>query len=85
MLKNYYQQWIVYHQVGSATEAINVCQYNSDRLEISFNASYVADAIKACGSEDVVIQFLGEMKPFVVKNPNDETQIQLITPMRTYN
>ena len=73
------------NQVGSATEAINVCQYNSDRLEISFNASYVADAIKACGSEDVVIQFLGEMKPFVVKNPNDETQIQLITPMRTYN
>ena len=73
------------NQVGSATETINVCQYNSERLEISFNASYVADAIKACGSEDVVIQFLGEMKPFVVKNVNDESQIQLITPMRTYN
>ena len=73
------------NQVGSATETINVCQYNSERLEISFNASYVADAIKACGSEDVVIQFLGEMKPFVVKNVNDESQIQLIAPMRTYN
>ena len=73
------------NQVGSATETINVCQYNSERLEISFNASYVADAIKACGSEDVVIQFLGEMEPFVVKNVNDESQIQLITPMRTYN
>ena len=73
------------NQVGSATETINVCQYNSERLEISFNASYVADAIKACGSEDVVIQFLGEMKPFVVKNVNDESQSQLITPMRTYN
>ncbi len=73
------------NQVGSATEAINICQYNNDRLEISFNTLYVADAIKACQSEDVVIEFLGEMKPFVVKNPNDNSQIQLITPVRTYN
>lgn len=73
------------NQVGSATEAINICQYNNDRLEISFNTIYVAEAIKACQSEDVVIEFLGEMKPFVVKNPNDNSQIQLITPVRTYN
>ena len=73
------------NQVGSAVEQINICQYNSDRLEVSFNASYVADAIKACRSEDVSIEFLGEMKPFVVRNVNDDSQIQLITPMRTYN
>lgn len=72
-------------QVGSAVERLNVCQYNGDRLEVSFNASYVIDAIKACGSEDVTLAFLGEMKPFVIRNDQDNTQIQLVTPMRTYN
>lgn len=72
-------------QVGSAVERLNVCQYNGDRLEVSFNASYVIEAIKACGSEDVTLAFLGEMKPFVIRNDQDDSQIQLVTPMRTYN
>ncbi len=72
-------------QVGSATERINICQYDGERLEISFNSTYVIEAIKACGSEDVTLAFLGEMKPFVIKNRQDDSQIQLVTPMRTYN
>ena len=71
--------------VGSAVERINICQYDGERLEVSFNASYVIDAIKACGSEDVTLAFLGEMKPFVIRNDKDDSQIQLVTPMRTYN
>ena len=72
-------------QVGSATERIGTCQYEGERLEISFNSNYVIEAIKACGSEDVTLAFLGEMKPFVIKNGQDSSQIQLVTPMRTYN
>lgn len=72
-------------QVGSAVEKISVYQYEGERLEISFNAAYVIDAIKACGCEDVTLAFLGEMKPFVVRNGQDLSQIQLVTPMRTYN
>lgn len=72
-------------QVGSATERIGTCQYEGERLEISFNSNYVIEAIKACGSEDVTLAFLGEMKPFVIKNGQDNSQIQLVTPMRTYN
>ncbi len=72
-------------QVGSAVEKISIYQYDGERLEVSFNSTYVIDAIKACGSEDVTLAFLGEMKPFVVKNNQDLSQIQLVTPMRTYN
>ncbi len=72
-------------QVGSAVERISIYQYDGERLEVSFNSSYVIDAIKACGSEDVTLAFLGEMKPFVVRNSQDLSQIQLVTPMRTYN
>ena len=41
-------------------------------------------SIRAVRSEDVLICFLGEMKPFVVKNPKDDSVVELITPMRTF-
>lgn len=57
--------------------------YNGERLDIAFNGSFVTDAIKALGSEDVTMSFIGEMKPFVIRNPEDDTLVELITPMRT--
>ncbi len=70
-------------QTGSGVERINTYQYSGDRLEIAFNSVFVCDAIKALGSEDVNFNFVGEMKPFVIKNPNDDSIVELITPMRT--
>ena len=69
--------------VGSANEKLNVFQFTGERLEISFRSSFVADAIKACKSEDVTISFIGEMKPFVVKNSKDDTIDMLVTPLRS--
>ena len=69
--------------VGSANEKLNVFQFSGERLEISFRASFVADAIRACKSEDVTIAFIGEMKPFVVKNSKDDTIDMLVTPLRS--
>lgn len=70
-------------QTGSGVERINTYQYSGDRLEIAFNSTFVCEAIKALGSEDVNFNFIGEMKPFVIKNPNDDSVVELITPMRT--
>lgn len=69
-------------EVGSANEKINNFQFNGDRLEILFNSGFVIDAIRALKSDDVVLEFIAEMKPFVIKNPKDENIIQLITPVR---
>lgn len=71
-------------QVGSATEKISTFQYTGERLEVSFNYLYVMQAIRAAKCEDVTIAFLGEMKPFVIKNVKDESHVQLVTPVRTY-
>ncbi len=69
---------------GSANEPIQTFQFSGERLEVSFNSLFVIDAIKALKSEDVTICFQAEMRPFVVKNPKDDSVIELITPMRTY-
>lgn len=68
---------------GSSNEKLSVFQYNGEHLEISFKASFVADAIRACKSEDVTLAFVGEMKPFVVKNMKDASVEMLLTPLRS--
>lgn len=69
-------------QVGSASENLEVFKFEGNELRISFNSEYVSSAIRAIGSEDVVFLFVGEMKPFVIKNPNDDSIIQIVTPVR---
>ena len=71
-------------QVGSATEKIETFKFEGNNLQISFNSEFVSSAIRALGSEDVTFLFVGEMKPFVIKNPSDESIIQIVTPVRTY-
>ncbi len=71
-------------QVGSASERLDVFKFSGSNLQISFNSEFVSSAIKALNSEDVTFLFVGEMKPFVVKNPQDESVIQIVTPVRTY-
>ena len=68
--------------VGSANEKINTCMFNGERLEVSFKSAFVSDAIKALKCEDITIAFVGEMKPFVVKNVKDSSVDMLITPLR---
>ena len=71
-------------QIGSTVEKIDVFKYEGDNLQISFNSEFVLSAIRSFGSEDIVFEFVGEMKPFVVKNPADDSVIQIITLVRTY-
>ena len=69
---------------GSASEHLRIFSFTGERLNVSFNSMFVIDAIKALKAEDVTLCFQAEMKPFVVKNPKDDSVIELITPMRTY-
>lgn len=71
-------------QMGSAIERIEVFKYEGAPLKISFNCEFVTAAVKALGSEDVTLAFIGEMKPFVIKNASDNSVLQIVTPVRTY-
>ena len=71
-------------QVGSAIERIDVFKFVGADLKVSFNSEFVVAAVKALNSEDVTFSFVGEMKPFVVRNATDDSVIQIVTPVRTY-
>ncbi len=72
-------------QIGSAEERIELFEYSGGPFTISFNVNYVIDAIKAAMSEDVILSFVGETSLFKVTSPNDESLVQIVTPVRTYN
>ena len=69
---------------GSASESIDNFRFVGSRVEVPINPVLVADAIKVLKSDDVILCFYSESKPFVVKNPQDESAIELITPIHAY-
>ena len=71
-------------QIGSANESLENFRFEGGTLQVSFNSEFVLSAIRALGCEDVTFLFVGEMKPFVIKNAQDESVIQIVTPVRTY-
>lgn len=71
-------------EVGSVVEKISTYKYEGERLDISFTARYVIDAVRAIGTEEIYVLFNGDTKPFILKCKEDPTIVQLVLPVRTY-
>ncbi len=67
----------------SAKEEVALCKYIGEPLEISFNYTLVASAIKATKGEDVIIGFNGGQKPFSIRVAEDDSLVLIVTPVRT--
>ena len=57
---------------------------NKDDIRISFSAKYMMEALKSFNSDEININYVGEVKPIILKNEKDETLTQLVLPIRTY-
>ncbi len=71
-------------EVGKVEEKIVSETLKPGNFDISFGARFVKEAISSCECEDVIIKFNGDMKPFIIINPEDDSVIQLVLPVRTY-
>lgn len=71
-------------EIGESREILD-CTFKGPALDISFSANYAIDAARALKGENITINFSGDMRPFIMKDMDDETIIQLILPLRTYN
>ena len=71
-------------EVGRVNEEIDTSAVAGEDLSISFNPTYLIEALKAIDSEQVVIRFISSVRPFtLVPEGNEQGFIQLITPVRT--
>lgn len=71
-------------EIGKVQEEIPVKLFEGESINISFSAKYMMEALKAIDNQDVVIQFTGTMRPFILRAEQDDAILQLILPIRTY-
>ena len=71
-------------EVGKVNEELDTIDQSGNDLTISFNPTYLIEALKALKSETVVIRFISPVRPFTLMPGDDaENFIQLVTPVRT--
>ena len=71
-------------EVGKVNEDIDVQDVSGSDLVISFNPTYLIDALKALKSETVRVRFISPVRPFTLTPADDsENFIQLITRKET--
>lgn len=69
-------------EIGKSNETLAVDCDND--IRISFSAKYMMDALRSIKSKDVILTFVGEIKPILLRKDNDDDLICLILPIRTY-
>ena len=71
-------------EIGRVEEKMTINKNNDDDIKISFSAKYMMDALKSFSTETVDLNFVGEIKPILIKSSEDDTLTQLVLPIRTY-
>ena len=71
-------------EIGRVEEKMKISKNVNDDIRISFSAKYMMDALKSFNSENVEINYVGEVKPIIIKSSEDTTLTQLVLPIRTY-
>jgi DNA polymerase III subunit beta len=71
-------------EIGKVEEQIQVETLEGETLKISFSAKYMMEALKAIDGQDVIVEFTGAMRPFILRSVADDAILQLILPVRTY-
>lgn len=71
-------------EIGKVEEKMEINNDSGKDIKISFSAKYMMDALKAFSTKHVEINFVGEIKPIIIKSSEDESITQLVLPIRTY-
>lgn len=69
-------------EIGKVEEKMKVnCSSN---ITISFSSKYMMEALSKIKGDEVILTFVGEVKPILLKEVDDDSLIFLILPIRTY-
>ncbi|VEU79941.1 DNA polymerase III subunit beta [Haploplasma axanthum] len=70
-------------EIGDANEVVSPsADVTGSVINIAFSSRYLVEALKSFNSPEIVINFAGEVKPFVIKGTEDENLLHLILPVR---
>ena len=71
-------------EIGKIEEVVKIKEQTGSKLQIACSSLFLLDSLKAIENVDgdVTFGFNGDMKPFVVLDNQDESNLQLIVPVR---
>ncbi len=72
-------------EIGNSDEVMTDCIYQGEPLTLTCNGSFLLDAVRALHCEKVELKFSGLMKPIRIINPEDDSAIMIIVPVRSYD
>ena len=71
------------NELGAAREEITPIDRNiNSSMQIAFSSKYFLEALRSFDSDEVDVNFTGEIKPFTLTSKKDVNLIQLILPVR---
>lgn len=71
------------NEIGDALEeVIPSGDVKGPQIKLAFSSKYLKEALKAFHSDEVTLQFAGEIKPFIVTGKDDPSLLHLILPVR---
>jgi DNA polymerase-3 subunit beta len=71
-------------EIGNVLEKIEIEKNIDADIKIAFSSKYMMDAIKSLECEKINLSFNCETKPIIIRNCDDDSLIQVISPIRTY-
>lgn len=72
-------------EIGNSDEILTNCEYKGEDITLSCNGTFMLDAIKALNGEKVELDFSGLSKPIKIFNPDDDSVLMVIVPIRSYD
>lgn len=71
-------------ETGSGNDVIREFEYKGNKLDVSFTARYIIEAVKEISNDQVSISFNGDSSPAIVTSESDDSVLALVLPVRTY-
>ncbi len=71
-------------EIGNSDEVLTDCIYSGEDLKMTYNGTYLLDAIKALNCETVRLEFSSQEGPVRIFDPNNENTIMVAVPIRSY-
>lgn len=71
-------------EIGYVEETLNIQKNVDSELKIAFSSKFMLDALRSMDCDEINLMFNGDVKPIIIKNPNNDQVLQLILPIRTY-
>jgi len=70
-------------EIGKIEEVVRIKKQTGSKLQLACSSLFLLDSLKAFESDDdITFGFNGDMKPFVVLDDLDDSNLQLIVPVR---